>query len=94
VYFGGVLKVEPVATKLACLVPVALEELKGDLPEVSAAEPQNLLYEEEEIVDSFVDCGDGIELRIPLDDTPIQGFFDPLQKFPVRVHELQIPDQS
>jgi hypothetical protein len=84
VYFGGVLKVDPVATKLAYLVPVALEELKGDLPEASAAEPQNLLYEEEEIVDSFMDCGDGIELRIPLDDTPIQGFFDPLQTFPVR----------
>lgn len=72
------------ATKFACLVPVALEEVKGDLPEVLAAEPQNLLYEEEEIVDSFVECGDGIELRILLDDTPRQGFFDPLKKFPVR----------
>jgi hypothetical protein len=97
VYFG-VLKVEPVATTLACLVAVALEELKGDLPEVSAAEPHNLLYEEEEeIVDSFVavgelnkdDCGDGIELRILLDETPRQGFFDPLKQFPVRIHELQ-----
>lgn len=68
------------ATKLACLVPVALEELKGDLPEASVAEPQNLLYEEEETVD----CGDGIELRILLDETPRKGFFDPLKQFPVR----------